>query len=124
MSLVTVLGAGLLVETLWHLERTHPGFDANHVVTFAVDLPDGFSDPQRVAFLKDSLPRLRSFPGVSAASAVFPLPFLTGAGITTRFEIEGRTLEPSQMPRADLAAVDDEYFRAMRVDPMVALRHE
>jgi len=115
LSLVTVLGAGLLVETLWHLERTHPGFDANHVVTFTVDLPDGFSDPQRVAFLKDLLPRLRSFPGVSAASAVFPLPFLSGEGVTTRFEMEGRTLEPSQMPRADLAAVDNEYFRTMRI---------
>jgi putative ABC transport system permease protein len=97
------------------LEKVHPGFDASHVLTFSVEVPDGFSDPQRVAFLNDLLPRLRALPGVSSASAVFPLPFLSGAGITTRFYIEGRTLEPSEMPRADLAAVDNEYFRAMRI---------
>jgi putative ABC transport system permease protein len=115
LSLVTVLSAGLLVQTLWHLEKVHPGFDASHVLTFSVEEPDGLSDPQRVAFMNDLLPRLRALPGVSSASAVFPLPFLSGAGITTRFYIEGRTLEPSEMPRADLAAVDNEYFRAMRI---------
>jgi putative ABC transport system permease protein len=115
LSLVTVLSAGLLVETLWHLEKTHPGFDANHVLTFSVEEPDGFSDLQRAAFLRDLLQRLRGLPGVSAASAVFPLPFLTGVGITTRFEVQGQTFEPSQLPRADLATVDDEYFRAMHI---------
>lgn len=115
LSLVTVLGAGLLIETLWHLERAHPGFDANHVLTFAVDLPDGFSDARRVEFQKDLLARLRSLPGVNAASAVFPLPFLTGVGITTRFYEDGKTLSPSDLPRADFAAVDEEYFRTMRM---------
>lgn len=115
LSLVTMLGAGLLVETLWHLEKTHPGFDANHVLTFSVAEPDGFSDLERGAFLRDLLQRLRGLPGVSAASAVFPLPFLTGVGITTRFEVEGQTLGPSELPRADVAAVDDEYFRAMHI---------
>lgn len=115
LSLVTVLGAGLLVETLWHLERTRPGFDANHVLTFSVETPDGFTDTQRTAFLKDLLARLRALPGVTSASAVFPLPFLSGVGITTRFQMEGGATDPSQWPRADFAAVDSEYFRTMRI---------
>ncbi|HEY6387202.1 MAG TPA: ABC transporter permease [Candidatus Acidoferrum sp.] len=115
LSLLTVLGAGLLIQTLWHLEKTHPGFDPNHVLTFSVQEPHGFSDSQRVAFLNDVVTRVRALPGVDSTSAVFPLPFLTGVGITTRFEVGGKTLEPDQTPRADLAAVDDGYFRAMRI---------
>jgi putative ABC transport system permease protein len=115
LSLLTVLGAGLLLQTLWHLEKTHPGFDANNVFTFSLQLPSGFRDPQRVAFFRQLLPRVRALPGVTSASAVFPLPFLAGAGITTRFQIEGQGPDENQWPRADYAAVDEEYFRAMRV---------
>jgi putative ABC transport system permease protein len=104
-----------LLQTLWHLEKTHPGFDANNVFTFSLQLPSGFRDPQRVAFFRQLLPRVRALPGVTSASAVFPLPFLTGAGITTRFQIEGQGPDENQWPRADYAAVDEEYFRAMRV---------
>jgi putative ABC transport system permease protein len=115
LSLVTVLGAGLLLETLWHLERTNPGFDANHVLAFSLEMPDSFSDVQRTQFMRELLPRLRSMGEVDSASAIFPVPFQSGFGITTHFEIEGRAQEPNQSPRADLAAVDDEYFRAMRI---------
>ncbi|HEX8880499.1 MAG TPA: ABC transporter permease [Candidatus Acidoferrum sp.] len=115
LSLVTVLGAGLLLQTLWHLEKTHPGFDPNRVLTFSLELPGAFSDPQRVQYLQELLPRLRFLPGVDSASAVFPLPFLTGMGITTRFQMEGSGLDPNQWPRADLAAIDDSYFRSMRI---------
>lgn len=115
LSLVTVLGAGLLLQTLWHLERARPGFDPNHVFTFSLELPNGFTDPQRVSFLNEFLPKVRSLPGVDSASAAFPLPFLAGMGITTRFQPEGGSLDSEQWPRADLAAVDDSYFRAMRI---------
>ncbi len=115
LSLVTVLGAGLLLQTLRHLEKTHPGFDPNHVLTFSLEMPGGFSDPQRVEFLRELLPRLRTLPGVNSVSAVFPLPFLAGMGITTRFQMEDSGPDRNQWPRADLAAIDDSYFRAMHI---------
>ncbi|MGC1086994.1 MAG: ABC transporter permease, partial [Candidatus Acidiferrum sp.] len=115
LSLLTVLGAGLLMETLWHLERTNPGFDPNHMLTFSVEMPDAFSDARRVQFLRAMLGRLRTLPGVDSASAVYPLPFLSGSGITTRFELEGSGHDENQWLRADIAAVDEEYFRAMRI---------
>ena len=119
LSLVTVLGAGLLMRTLWHLERTPPGFDPHHVLTFSLEEPDAFSDNERVAFLRDLLPRLRTLPGVTSTSAVFPLPFTPGIGITTMFQVEGQPLDRNTSPRADLAAVDRDYFRALRV-PLLA----
>jgi putative ABC transport system permease protein len=119
LSLVTVLGAGLLLETLWHLERANPGFDAGHVLTFSVELPEGYSDSRRVRFYEDLLPRVRALPGVSSASAVFPLPFLSGIGITTVFDIEGRASDRARPTRADLASVEPGYFRAMRI-PLIA----
>lgn len=52
---------------------------------------------------------------MDSASAVYPLPFLSGSGITTRFELEGSGHDENQWLRADIAAVDEEYFRAMRI---------
>ncbi len=115
LSLVTVLGAGLLVQTLWRLERAQTGFDPRNVVTFNLDLPDGVADTQRVIFYQDLLPRLRALPGVTSASAIFPLPFMSGMGITTMFEIQGRPADNNTMPRADLAAIDRDYFRTMHI---------
>ncbi len=115
LSLVTVLGAGLLIDTLWHLERANPGFDPNHVLTFNTELPDGYHDSRRVQFYDTLLLRIRALPGVLSASAVFPLPFVSDIGITTMFEIEGRPSDRSKPTRGDLAAVDSNYFLTMHI---------
>jgi putative ABC transport system permease protein len=60
------------------------------------------------------LPRLRALPGAEQLSAVFPLPF-SGNGITTEFDIQGRTSDPASPTTADLAAAGLDYFRTMHI---------
>lgn len=119
LSLITVLGAGLLIETLWRLERTNPGFDTNHLLTFSIEAPGSYNDARRTQFYEDLLARIGALPGVNSASAVFPLPFISGIGITTVFDIQGQPSEPARPNRADLASVEPGYFRTMRI-PLLA----
>lgn len=115
LSLVMVLAAGLLLQTLWRLERVNPGFDPSHVLTFDLNLPaTGYTSARRAAFFDQILSTVRTLPGVASASMVFPLPF-SGSGITTSFDIEGRRLSPAETPQAALCAAGLDYFRTMHI---------
>lgn len=114
LSLVMVLTAGLLLQTLWHLKRVNPGFDSSHVLTFELALPDnGYSGSRRIMLFEELVSRIRRVPGVTSASMVFPLPF-SGSGLTTTFEVEGQQLS-SGVHRAALCAADRDYFRTMHI---------
>ncbi|MFZ0594548.1 MAG: ABC transporter permease [Bryobacteraceae bacterium] len=115
LSLVMMLAAGLLLKTLWRLERVNPGFDPSHVLTFDLNLPaTGYTGARRAAFFDELLSKVRTLPGVASASMVFPLPF-SGSGITTSFDIEGRRLSPAETPQAGLCAAGRDYFRTMHI---------
>ncbi|HEY3454679.1 MAG TPA: ABC transporter permease, partial [Bryobacteraceae bacterium] len=114
LSLVMVLAAALLLQTLWHLQRVNPGFDPTHVLTFELSLPDGYTDGRRIALFNELVSRIRTVPGVISASMVFPLPF-SGSGLTTSFEIQGQQRSSASTPRAALCAADRDYFRTMHI---------
>ncbi|MGI9074112.1 MAG: ADOP family duplicated permease [Bryobacteraceae bacterium] len=115
LSLIMVLTAGLLLQTLWHLKRVNPGFDPSHVLTFELALPDnGYSGSRRSMLFEELVSRIRTIPGVTSVSMVFPLPF-SGSGLTTTFEVEGQQLPPGVTPRAALCAADRDYFRTMHI---------
>jgi putative ABC transport system permease protein len=84
-------------------------------LTFSLEVQDGYSDSRRTQFYNDLLLRIRALPGVISASAVFPLPFISGIGITTVFDIQGQAPDRAAPTRADLASVDPGYFRTMHI---------
>jgi len=115
LSLVMVLAAGLLLQSLWRLERVNPGFDSSHVLTFDLSLPDkGYTGAKRVALFEELVSRIRTVPGVTSATMTFPLPF-SGSGINTGFEIEGQHPAPGDTPVAALCAADRDYFTTMHI---------
>ena len=69
LSLMLLIGAGLLIRSLWVLRNVNPGFDANHVVTMTISVPTGkFTEPaQQVSYFKRVLDRVRTLPGVQSA---------------------------------------------------------
>ena len=82
LSLVLLVGASLLVESLWRLQRVDIGFDPAPILTAAVALPDGSygganADRAR-AFYDELLARVRALPGVRAAALVNMPPLLGG----------------------------------------------
>jgi len=91
LSLVLLVGAGLLVKDLLFVLHLETGLRIEHVLTFWVDIPDAkYSSSQRIAsFYTELLDRLRTSPGVDGAATVLTLPMtggITGGG----FQIEGR----------------------------------
>jgi predicted permease len=75
LAVMVVIGAGLLVRTVFNLTKVDAGFDPSRVVTFAITLPQATSEPgSRGRKYQYILETLRAVPGVQAASAMSGLP--------------------------------------------------
>jgi putative ABC transport system permease protein len=122
LAVVLLIGASLLIESVFHLLHESPGFDPQGVMAFNLDLPDSrYGKPEQSAdFFRELLGRIQTVPGVKNASGVMPLP-LSGDTLRTSFEIEGKPMAKSDLPRTQIRAVGLDYFQAMRI-PLVAGR--
>lgn len=117
LSLVLLIGAGLMVRTLWELRNVRPGFDSSNVLTMSVAVPrDRFPSPAtQVNFFQETLQRVRALPGVEDAGAIDDLP-LGGGGSHQPFSIEDRPMLPmAEQPEVDVRMISPGYLRAMRV---------
>src|SRR4029078_4016375 len=88
LAVMLVIGAGLLVQTVYNLTKIDAGFDRSRLVTFSMTLPMANSDSAtRAQAYQRVLDRLRSVPGVLATAAMSGLPpNRTLEGIDTRIE--------------------------------------
>jgi putative ABC transport system permease protein len=122
LAVVLLIGASLLIESMFHLLHQPPGFDPRGVMAFNLDLPDSrYGKPEQSAdFFRDLLARIRAVPGVKDASGVLPLP-LSGDSMRTSFEIEGKPVAKSDQPSTHIRAVGLDYFQTMRI-PLLAGR--
>ncbi len=74
-AVLLVLGAGLLIRTVYNLTKVDAGFDRSRLVTFSLTMPMANSDPDtRAQAYQRILQRLRSIPGVLGAAAMSGLP--------------------------------------------------
>lgn len=82
LSLVLLVGAGLMVSSLARVSRVDPGFDADGLFTFAVSIPSTDYDwPDEAGrYYRDVQERVAALPGVEAAGVVWPMPFGGGWG--------------------------------------------
>jgi predicted permease len=74
LSLILVIGASLLAESLWHLVKNPLGFAPEHVLTFSLRLPWDTKDPAIRSFFSDVQQRIEALPGVQAAGQMDALP--------------------------------------------------
>jgi putative ABC transport system permease protein len=124
LSLVLVIGAGLLIRSFVRLTSVDPGFHAQHLITARISLPESQyrEDHLVTAFFHDLVERARAVPGVQSASVVSRLP-LTGGPGGDPFSIEGRPYDASgRTPQvANQQVVGADYFRTMQI-PLLAGR--
>ena len=117
LSLVLLVGAGLLIRSFAELRSVQPGFDARRVVTFWQALPKaryGELD-QQTQFFDKLLAKLAALPGIQDAGIASPLPF-TGNDQGRTFTIVGQPAPPKGMePAASLLTTNGSYFRTMRI---------
>src|SRR5690242_10006581 len=66
LSLVLLIGAGLMIRSLWELRKVQPGFDPHNVLTMTVPLSaNRYSSPSgQIGFFQEALTRIRALPGV------------------------------------------------------------
>jgi putative ABC transport system permease protein len=116
LSLVLLIGAGLLIRSFVSLMNTSPGFAAKSILT--VDVPLSRSKfpeaEQQAAYVQQLIERTRGAAGVDAVAAVNILP-LSGNGRESSFTVEGRPVPPGQEPEAQASTVSPDYFRAMGI---------
>jgi putative ABC transport system permease protein len=123
LSLVVLVGAGLMIQSFLRLKRVNIGLDAHNVLTAGVSLPRAKykEDDQRIAFYKQLLERVRHLPGVETASATATLP-LGGSYWGRSLTVEGfPVLSVGQAPSIQHTVVTPGYFRTMGI-PLLAGR--
>jgi len=114
LSLVLLIGAGLMMRSFGAMMREDIGFDPRNALSFQISLPEEkYSQEKRRSFYAQLIDRLEALPGVEAAGAINSLP-MSGGGAGTSVEIVGRApLEKSDMRYAYICVVTPEYFRAV-----------
>ena len=118
VALVLLVGAGLMTRSFTKLLAVNPGFDPGNVIAAQVFLPTTkYRERHRlVQFFEDVVARVRSAPGVTAASAVSILPMNdVGVASALPFSVEGRQPPKSEDPLADVRIVTPGYFETMRI---------
>jgi len=115
IAVILLVGAGLLIQSLWRLQKVNSGLQPENVLTFNVVLPEvKYTSEKQAQFFIDLKQRLESMPGVQSASAILPLP-LSNERFGISFEIEGRPLAPKDHPSADFFSTGVGYFKAMGI---------
>jgi len=117
-SLVLLVGAGLMLKTMWRLNRADPGFDPRHLLTFSIGLsPVNTSSPDRIRLAYKQLTEaIQSLPGVEAAAVADDVP-LSGDDTELPFWVIGRPRPSTQseMLEALMYCTGPGYLRAMGI---------
>ncbi|HKY04996.1 MAG TPA: ABC transporter permease, partial [Blastocatellia bacterium] len=117
VSLVLLVGAGLLINSFLRLRNVDPGFRAENLLTMEIVLPRlKYPDhARRTTFYNDLLSRVEALPGVKSASVANWIP-LVRQGDSIGVSIEGRPDPgPSQRPSVMTRVVGPQYFTTMGI---------
>jgi putative ABC transport system permease protein len=117
LSLMLLVGAGLLTRSFLSLLRTDPGFNPDNMLTMNLVLPVAKykEEPARVAFYNDLVQRVKAQPGVESAALVNFLP-LGGSNSSDSYLVEGEP-EPAagQEHGGRYRVATPDYFRTMEI---------
>jgi predicted permease len=124
LSLMLLIGAGLLLRSFWHLLEVRPGFEPHQIITAKIWLPfpnDPAQDVYRItekraAYYQEVLRRVSLLPGVEqvAVGNGASLPMSSSRKNKSSFVIEGRAAESDRVPVAEVAIVSSGYFDVLK----------
>jgi putative ABC transport system permease protein len=118
ISFVLLIGAGLMLRSLWKLQRVDPGFDTERVLTMRLDLNfSKYTDREkRRIFQQRLLERLAGQPGVVSSAIAGTFPLNDGGPQNGAFQIEGNPVPSADLrPQADFQNVSPGYFATIRI---------
>ena len=115
LSLVLLVGAGLLMQSLWRLQSVDPGFHPEQVLTMQMSLPTAkYAEGDQIPVYDQLYDRLRSLPGVEIVGAINILP-LSDSYDGNGFQINERPMPIGQNPGVQTRSVNPDYFQAMGI---------
>ncbi len=117
LSIVLLVGAGLMIRSVWVLQQVDPGFDARNVLTMAIILPEArYPEPKQVQFYERLLERVRALPGVDSAGLANTLPLDPDGGSRWPVAVEGRPAAiAAEQPEVAGNTVSPGYLRSLRI---------
>lgn len=124
LTVVLVVGAGLLIKSLWRLTQVNPGFQPERILTVRISPSQSFCKERAacVALYDELLRRVREISGVSEVAAVNAVPLSTDVPAVV-VDLEGHPKEAAETlaPTPWAGAITPDYFRMMRI-PLLAGR--
>ena len=115
LSIVLLVGAGLMIRSLWQLQNVDPGFRAERVLTMEVSLPVArYEEGTQMPFYQQLEERIRGLAGVAEVGAINMLP------LSSNYDSQGVQIEDHPMPDGQAASpqvrsITPGYFRAMGI---------
>ena len=115
LSVVLLLGAGLLMRSFVNLQRADLGFSSKGLLTMRLTLPQQKyrSGEAIVSFFEELTRRVQNIPGVSATSMVSQFPPLEP--FTGQIEVEGIQTSGSMLPTANTTIASRDYFKTLQL---------
>jgi predicted permease len=116
LSLVLLVGATLMIRTLWNLRSVRPGFVADHVLTMRIGVAanEFASENQQVQFYDQVLQRVRALPGVQYAAVTDDLPLEGGS--MQPVAVEGQpVVEMAHQPEVSVRLLSPQFMSAMGI---------
>ena len=118
LSLLLLVGAGLLIKSFFNLQKTNPGFSTDRVLVLDQVVPRSrySEEPPQRRFYAAVLAKLATVPGVESVGAAMPLPF-SGMDSESSFTIAGQPpIAPGNHPDASHISVAPGYFHTMKIE--------
>ena len=115
LSIVLLVGAGLMIRSLWQLQHVDPGFNAEQVLTMEVSLPVArYEEGTQMPFYQQLEDRIRALAGVAEVGAINMLP------LSSNYDSQGVQIEDHPMPDGQgvspqVRSITPGYFRAMGI---------
>ncbi len=123
LALVLGIGAGLMLRSVWNLQRVDPGFDPSGLLTFRLQTTAKYRAlTTGLPYLRNVIERVEALPGVTAAGAIGHLPMSGYSWTIPVHRADERPGPGAAVPQAGWRFIWGDYFRAMRI-PLAAGRH-
>jgi len=121
LSLVLLVGAGLLMRSFLRLQAVDPGFNASSLLTAEVTLPRGeYSSAEEVnQFFSGLVANLEARPAVASVAGISRLPIATAGGDYPVYPEERPPADPSERRSAIVRTVTSGYFETMQIPVLV-----
>ena len=117
LTVVLLVGAGLLLKSFQKLRTTDLGVPVDNVLTMRISLPDGrYKEPvQQVAFFEQAIARVRALPGVQAAGLVSSPPGEGWNGDRMMTVVEHPPVPKGEVPDIMVRGAEPGYFAAIQI---------